>query len=428
MLASPASTRIVQKGAKIDTTATESEGGRKSGVGGAAAGASFWYERAVRGAYILGHPKREGRAELVVEGTHVRFSLPGQPPEERVLASEAKATAALNAKLVELTAEGWEIADIETESARRDEESAREQEEIEKTPPGPEERLADIAIRNAQLLSLDASGVEVSTEQAMAILVEAAKDPPRGLCIYGAQQETAPWYTSVAPWCEALGRAGPESLERLVVDTYFESLTRQASTRCGDITPIFERQPNLVFAYIVGCADLSRLRHDRLEELALMADPMTPETIRAAVTAGCPRLRSLALGLSYERGTSPDADAALLEAFGSATLPALEELTVSYPADPLRVLLGLLEAGVVGRLRTLVIDAYDFDDPDEAAARLRERADAFAALEGLLLPTEGWMDGQLEELREVIPGLGDADDAKAFDPDRYDWKAFMNRE
>src|ERR1043165_7403697 len=123
----------------------------------------------------------------------------------------------------------------------------------------------------------------------------------RELVISGSQPFDAPWYQTVEPWCAMLGARGSSSLERLIVDTHFQPLTRQASVYCGDVTQIFRRCPNLEFVYLIGAAEISELSHLNLEQLTLMSDPMSPATIRAIAGGRAPKLRSLSIGLSYER-------------------------------------------------------------------------------------------------------------------------------
>jgi hypothetical protein len=243
------------------------------------AGPLIAYLRGMDGGDQLRRPRRKDVATLAVHGTTFRSHVPPQPPVERVLASHAAAVAAMNAELVGLTSKGWEVDDVETAT---DASSPAE--------PRPDELDAVLTslVRERSRVTIDASESVVTRDQALAALLGELSKGCAELVIQDAQPCDAPWYQTVAPWCSALASLGSRELERLVVDTYFETLTRQARVHCGDVTQVFRACPSLKFAYVIGCAEIHALAHDRLEDLTLMAEPLDVDTLRAVLRPPVP--------------------------------------------------------------------------------------------------------------------------------------------
>lgn len=230
------------------------------------------------------------------------------------------------------------------------------------------------------------------------------------------------WYTTVEPWCDALGELGAPGLEAFVIDTYYEPLTRQASTRCGDLTKVLERCPSLQLLYVAGSCTITKASHESLRDLTLIGDPTTIETIGAVLRGDLPRLSRLAIGFSYEQVEAPGATDAFLAALADASLPNLSALHLGETSDPVRLFEGVLRSKLFPRLKSLSLSAPSlFDDEEEGLALLRDHREALAKLERVYLPTEEIMSMTDADLAALVPGLRGLDDegANAFGPDVY---------
>jgi hypothetical protein len=362
------------------------------------------------GGYRLRHPRRKDVATLAVHGATFRSRVPPQPPAERALASHAAAVAAMNAELVRLTSRGWEVDDVET---------ATDQSRPEDPRPDDLDAVLTSLVREGSRVTIEASESTVTRDQALAALRGELSKGCAELVIQDAQPCDAPWYQTVAPWCSALASLGSHELERLVVDTYFETLTRQASVHCGDVTQVFRACPSLKFAYVIGCAEIHALAHDRLEDLTLMAEPLDVDTLRAVLRGPCPRLSRLALGFAYEGRAAAHADHALAMGFAGDGLPALRELHVAYPGDAVELLGALASSPRCAALRVLSIEGDFFDNERRGLAALKKHRAALSKLERLHLPIEDVTSKTYEELAAIVPCLHDAAELKAFSPDRY---------
>jgi hypothetical protein len=251
-------------------------------------------------------------------------------------------------------------------------------------------------------------------DQAVDELVDALRCGCTELVISGSQPYTEPWYSTVAPYCAVLAS---DVLERLVVDTFFEPLTRQASVFCGDITNVFQRCPTLQFAYVIGAAEIAKLDHAELRDLTVMADPTSPATITAILNGRTPRLEKLALGFSYEHGTSVEADAAFVAALAKHGVPALTELHLAYPHDSVAVFEALVKSPLFAQLEVLSIEGNFFDDEERGLAALR--AASLANLKELYLPVRDVMELTDDDLAREFPAIRSSEDLEVFSPSRY---------
>jgi hypothetical protein len=370
------------------------------------------------GRYTLRHRKIEGLAELAVAGLKLRVSVPPAAAVVRALDSHAGAVAAMNAELTRLIGSGWSLADVAA-----DDHDAHSEDEAQSTRDEEEDGLDAVVTsveRDGATVTVNAGESEVTRDQALAALLnELAKEPCHELVISDSQEYKAPWYQSVEPWCLALAALGSKTLGRFVVDTYFQPLTRQASVYCGDVTGVFRACPALSFAYIVGCAEIGALAHDRLEDLTLMAEPLEVGTIRSVLRGPCPRLARLALGLAYEGAPAAHADRALITAFSENNLTALTELHIAYPSDGVAMLDAIVSSPAFANLRVLSIEGNVFEKEKRGLTILKKHRESLSKLERLHLPLEDVMSKTDDELLAMIPSLRSADDVKAFDPSRY---------
>lgn len=245
-------------------------------------------------------------------------------------------------------------------------------------------------------------------------LVAALADGETEIVLTGWRPLPEPPYATVEPYCAVLASS---VLQRLVIDTYFQSLTRQASVYCGDLTAAFERCPAIDFAYLIGTAELRALEHPALRDLTVMADPASAQTIASIMRGRKPALTRLALGFSYEHGTSADADAAFIAALADHGLPALTELHLAFPHDSVSLFEGLAASPLFAQLQVLSLEGDFFDDEDRGLAALR--AAPIAHLRELYLPIHDVMEVSDDDLAKQFPTLHGTDGLDVFSPSRY---------
>jgi hypothetical protein len=348
-----------------------------------------------------------------VRGATFRALVPPASEIERALASHAAAVTAMNEELVRLTKKGWAVEDIETAAQPKEPEPEPEPDELD--------AVATNLGREGARVTIDAGESTVTRDQALGALLGELSRGCAELVIHDAQPYEAPWYQTVEPWCAALASLGSRELEKLVVDTYFQPLTRQASVHCGDITQVFRACPALRFAYVIGCAEVHALTHDALRDLTLMGEPLGLETLRAVLRGPCPRLERLALGLAYEQRAAANADRALAAAFADHGLPALRELHVAYPENPVTLLAALVGSPRFEALRVLSIEGDFFDNEKRGLAALKKHRAALSKLDRLYLPIEDVTSMTDEDLTAIVPGLRGTEELRAFSPER--WRA-----
>jgi hypothetical protein len=367
----------------------------------------------VDGTYRLRHRKIEGTATLAVSGASFRAHVPPATEIVRELTSHNAAVAAMNAELLRLTKQGWNIADLDTATESAEEPDV-EYDDDDDEDFDPSESVS----REGDAVMVDASKQVVDVERAK-VALRSTLDGARQLVISDCQEFEAPWYWTVEPWCAALGEIGSASLERLIVDTSYEPLTRQACFYGGNVSAVFRMCPNLRFAYVIGCAEFDALAHDQLEDLTLMSEPITPATITAIVGARAPRLARLALGFAYNDLATPAAEAALIAALARHDLPSLRELHIAGPANGAGLLAALSRMPSLDHLRVLSVDGNVFDDEEAGLAVLREHYPRLGRLEALYLPLEDIMGHDDAELARMFPILRGTDALDLFSPNRY---------
>lgn len=363
---------------------------------------------AVNDSYELWHSSFNRTATLLLRDRTIHACIP--PATESLALSfetTAEAEAALDAELDRLEAEGWSILEVANLVEADDDDLLRQ-------------TRASFVTHRDYYVNVNASYHEVTALAAEAILrneLECCEE----LVISQAQAGEPPRHESVEPWCAALAKLGSNSLLKLVVDTYFQPLTRQASVYCGDITDIFEACPKLAFAYVIGAAELRSLAHESLYNLTWMADPMGHDTLASIWNGPLPNLSSLSIGLSYEHGATKGIDEVFLRglARGAETLPALTELHIAYPEDGAGILEGVVRSPIFDTLRVLSVQGNVFQDEDRGLAILTAHRGALSKLEQLYLPLEDVMSRDDDQLAELIPGILGTDALSAFGPNWY---------
>jgi hypothetical protein len=91
----------------------------------------------------------------------------------------------------------------------------------------------------------------------------------------------------------------------LIVDTYFETLTRQASVYCGDVTGVFRACPALSFAYLIGCGEISAVaRAGESCSLTIMWKALLGIAASSFVAVACGTATTTTVGGTPDGGTS----------------------------------------------------------------------------------------------------------------------------
>jgi predicted DNA-binding WGR domain protein len=369
------------------------------------------------GGYRLVHRNKREVALLSVKEVRYESEIPPAASRSFDLPSHGAALEAMNQDLLKLLGLGWELLEVRTDAEENEAERAASDNEVAQV----DEEVSASTSRDGDTVTVDAAERDVTEEQATAQLRTQLDKTCKALIISDCQPYQEPWYQTVAPWCAALGKLGSNTLERLVIDTPHQPLTRQASVYCGDITGLFQRCPRLRVVHVIGYSTLTVLEHSKLEDLTLMGDPLEPSTLHAILHGAAPRLRRLALGLSYEAGAAPGADEALLEGLLELRLPKLQELHLAYPENGAALLDALATSRLLEQVRVLSIEGAVFEDEELGIALLEKHRATLSKLSGLYLPTEDMMSRTDEELAKLIPplrGIDELKELKVFDSAR----------
>ena len=209
-------------------------------------------------------------------------------------------------------------------------------------------------------------------------------------------------------WSEGIaGRALP-SVECFVLDTDFQTVTRQAENSLGDLSATFEAMPNLKRAFLSGDLQFTRrLRCEQLEEITLQGSPLNPGVVTMLHTAHLPKLERLTLGLASE-STSLCTDA---EAADAVVHSGAKEVFVDGLRDLAAFLRQLGERGVPPALRSLMLGGGTNTEEDDLVTVLTQHAAAFANV-NLALRIEDLLTEDAESrMRAKIPKLTDLEDA-----------------
>ncbi|MEM7515291.1 MAG: hypothetical protein AAF368_00005, partial [Planctomycetota bacterium] len=330
---------------------------------------------------------------------------------------------ALESALIGARAQAQEAAAGAQEAAAREERERAEahRRSVEKS----------VVFRNGTHLAIDTSktpsrggsdylqallGPGIDQDHVEAIL--AAHDDATKLLIMGDH---------VGEWLGALIALQPKALKTLVVDTYWQPLTRSTQVRVADVSDVLAACPNLEGAYIVGASVLLEpIEHSRLEELTLIADPYEPSwSAENLFKSPAPALRRLILGLSYERRST--ADQAIIDTVRDDALLVLEELTIANAHMPSEILQAIAESGLLARLKVLRMMNHDETEIDACADFVHANHEAFAHLTNLGLGVDGMpVSPEIHDsLKKRVPGLTFCDDP--FTPDRYQVAAFVKQ-
>lgn len=334
---------------------------------------------------------------------------------------EARALDSLRAEwnTIRATSAGIEAA---LDEARAEQKTATERAERERADARKRELEEALLFRKGEHLTVDTSKTplrgersQLDREHVKAML--AAHDDATKLLIMGDH---------VGPWLGALIALKPQALKMLVIDTFWEPLTRSTQVNVSDISETLAACANLERAFIVGGSVLLQpLEHPRLEDLTLVADPYEGWCAEHLFGSRAPALLRLALGLRYERRSI--ADEAIIGALRNDALVALEELTIAHARKQSEILQAIAESGLLARLKVLRMPNRDEAQVDACAAYVDEHHEAFAHLAELGLGTDAMpVSPEIRDsLKARVPGLTFCDDP--FEPGAYNRTAFVEQ-
>ncbi len=215
-----------------------------------------------------------------------------------------------------------------------------------------------------------------------------------------------------AAFSSALARAALPSVERLVLDTPFQTVTRQRLNNFGDLTDALAGLPNLSAAFLTGDLVLRPTAHARLRDLYLLGDPLSERALQALAKSRLPALRSLGLLLARDSGASPDQ--AVAAALLGLDAPQLAAIDLADLTDPTDVLAALTARPLPPSWRRLTLSG-PIDDEDALLDLLASRAPILKTLEVLGLPlSDELSEPATARAQRLVPALIDREEL----PDR----------
>ena len=167
----------------------------------------------------------------------------------------------------------------------------------------------------------------------------------------------------------------------------------------GDLEVVLQATPALKRLEVAGQFSLPGSTHESLEHLRLAADPLPVLVLKELAHSTFPKLRSLALRMSWNEEAEEGTEKALSKLLGAKTFVGLQELELSgdcYPEE----LLALVAEARPSKLSRLVLPD-EFSDVEGAIELLKGQEEKFAGVE-LVLNTDSWEDEELEYLESAF--------------------------
>jgi len=210
---------------------------------------------------------------------------------------------------------------------------------------------------------------------------------------------------------DALLSATLDSVEVLILDTYWQSVARQRRNYFGDLAEIFEAMPRLDRCFISGAIKATPFAHSRLRELYLLGDPLPMVTVAALAESQLPSLEFLGLTLASEDEAAPSEE--VIDGLVGLDAPKLREVMIEGLAD----ITGFLSGGGEGLAGGMLAEdgvlslGGEIEDEDGLIEVLGAHKAQLGQLTRLALPLADALstDGDAAA-RAVLPCLIDADD------------------
>ena len=217
---------------------------------------------------------------------------------------------------------------------------------------------------------------------------------------------------------QSLGKSPRPGLRRLLLDTPWQTVTRQADVEWGSVTEAFAALVDLEVAWVTGRAALGPLRHPRLRELVLQGNPLPPAALLgvSSTSTELPALERLGLCVASDAAGLPETLAALVQLATRDHLPALVTLDLEGVGDVTACLRALQKTPLSARLRSLAIAHSSIDDEDAFLAVLTEGAAKLRRLENIALPLDEISSTAVAQAQALVPHLKDASEATLLSP------------
>lgn len=238
---------------------------------------------------------------------------------------------------------------------------------------------------------------KISAELASALvarMVAAAPRCVRIVCDFASPRQA---------WAQALAGVQLPSLESFILDTHFQSQTRQSANSIGDLAAVLRAGPNLSNLFATGALALSAGTHPSLRALHLLGDPLSRGLLQGLGGSDLPALERLVLSLCSDSGRAEQD--ALLDALHTLRAPQLRELHLTGLTDVVSFLDRLASRALPPALNVLSVAGAPFE-LDDLQRVLALRADALRTLSTLGLETKNNED--LAAARTHGPSLCDA--------------------
>ncbi len=216
-------------------------------------------------------------------------------------------------------------------------------------------------------------------------------------------------------WEKAIQDHALPAVTSFIFDTPHETQTRQQANSLGDLSITLRQLPAVERLWATGKSPLTACRHETLQTLALLGNPLPAATLKGLGGCAFPRLRELRISLASDAG--PAAAQNLNAALATLDAPLLETVVI----DGVKAIEKTLEVLLTAPARTAVrrISLEGTVDEDALLATVQRHAARVSALESLGLPLADECTEETEEaLRALYSGL-DESTAGAFLPEAY---------
>jgi predicted DNA-binding WGR domain protein len=194
------------------------------------------------------------------------------------------------------------------------------------------------------------------------------------------------------------------SVKSFVVDTPFQTQTRQGENAIGDLAVTFGALPAVERLFANGKMVLTACRHEHLRELSVLGNPLPRASLRELGGCELPSLERLVLSVSSDAGPLAARDA--IASVVHLRAPKLRDVFIDGLDDVTAALDSLAAAGLPPSLKFLGLSGSV--DEDRLLASLRRHAPLLAALETIALPLGDEVSSEGDEAaRRMLSQLRD---------------------
>lgn len=260
--------------------------------------------------------------------------------------------------------------------------------------------MAQITIEDAALTATFEGTFDAAPEDSLEIVEQIAKTRPR--CVTLICDLASPGST----WPAALSGRSLPSVTAFIFDTYFQTLTRQATNDPGDLAATLAAFPNLERVFASGQLELTACTHAAVEKLHLLGDPLSEDLFAALARCRFPRLETLVLALASDAGPGPEAEA--FRAIAALDAPLLREVHVAG-GESIESALAASQS-LPHHVANLGIHAR-IDDEDELLEIVERHAAQLQRFTSIVLPFADYCsDEALDRARAIVFAMTDAGD------------------